>query len=340
MSETNNKVDNNFIDPWMIELWAWADEFEISEADLPRDHATLLALTDLSIDCSQLTKLSESIGYLYNLTSLTLNGEALEHLPESIGQLSQLEKLTVNSHKIQQFPDSIANLENLRLIDVPNQLISGLPIAVIDRYRNNELWIKNITFTKLYTPKMSEYDLSAFGFFLVDDDWNENELIDLKQKTAPEFLFGLQTTEKAIKQFDVVDGIIICQPDEIQQVIKMFETAFCLASIGVNYVGIPYDDLRDTLSFKRPAKFIQSSVVSLSELDIALSHIVSQVSKETSIKSFIFNFEGSRHPSFEEWDKITAPIEDRVLDEKNLFFKAEITDDLDQCWMGVIYVAS
>ena len=162
----------------------------------------------------------------------------------------------------------------------------------------------------------------------------------MKQKTVSEFLFGLQTTEKTIKQFDVVDGIIICKSNEIQQVLKMFETAFCLASIGVNYVGINYDDLRDTISFKRPAKFIQSSAVSLSELDIALSQIVSQISKEISIKSFIFNFEGSRHPSFEEWDKITAPIEDRVLDEKNLFFKAEITDEPDQCWMAAIYVAS
>jgi len=175
---------------------------------------------------------------------------------------------------------------------------------------------------------------------LVNDDWEENELIDLKQKTVSDFLFGLQTTEKTIKQFDVVDGIIICKSNEIQQVLKMFETAFCLASIGVNYVGIDYDDLRDTLSLKKPAKFIQSSAVSLSELDIALSRVVSQISKEISIKSFIFNFEGIRHPSFEEWDKITVPIEDKVLDEKNLFFNAEIADKQDRCWMGVIYVAS
>lgn len=337
MSEIKSNTD---VQLWMTELWTWADKFKISKDVLPRDHATLLALTDLSIDCSQLAKLPESIGYLCNLTNLTLNCEALEHLPESVGQLSQLEELTVNSHKIQQFPDSIAHLANLRLIDVPNQLISRLPIAVIERYRNNELWIKNITFTKLYTPQKSEYDLAAFGFFLVKDDWDESQLIDLKQKTAPEFLFGLQTTEKAIKQFDVVDGIIICKPDEIQQVMKVFETAFCLQSIGVNYVGIPYDDLRDTLSFKRPAKFIQSSTISMSKLDIALSQIVRQIPEEISIKSFIFKFEGSRHPSFEEWNKIAAPIEDKVLDEKNLFFSAKVTDDSDQCWMGAIYVAS
>ena len=33
---------------------------------------------------------------------------------------------------------------------------------------------------------------------LVNDDWEENELIDLKQKTVSEFLFGLQTTEKLL----------------------------------------------------------------------------------------------------------------------------------------------
>ena len=324
----------------MTELWTWADKFEISEEVLSRNQASLLTLTDLSIDCSQLTNLPESIGYLYNLTNLTLNCEALERLPESVGQLRQLEKLTVYSHKMQEFPDSIANLANLRLIDVPNQLISRLPIAVIERYRNNELWIKNITFTKLYTPQKSEYDLAAFGFFLVNDDWDESQLIDLKRKTAPEFLFGLQTTEKAIKQFDVVDGIIICKPDEVQQIMKVFETAFCLESIGVNYVGIPYDDLRDTLSFKRPANFIQSSIISMSKLDIALSHIVRQIPEEISIKSFIFKFEGSRHPSFEEWNKIAAPIEDNVLDEKNLFFNAEVIDERDRCWLGAIYVAS
>jgi len=170
MSEIKSNTD---VQSWMTELWAWADKFKIPEEVLPRDHANLLVLTDLSIDCSQLTKLPESISHLYNLTNLTLNGEVLEKLPGSLGLLSQLEKLTVNSHKIQQFPDSIANLENLRLIDVPNQLISRLPITIIEKYRNNELWIKNIAFTKLYAPQMSEYDLSRYGFFLISDNWDE-----------------------------------------------------------------------------------------------------------------------------------------------------------------------
>ena len=57
MSELNSKVGNNDIELWMTELWVQADKFKISDEVLPRDQATLLTLTDLSIDCSQLTNL-------------------------------------------------------------------------------------------------------------------------------------------------------------------------------------------------------------------------------------------------------------------------------------------
>ena len=50
------------IEPWMTELWAWADKFEISEEDLPRNREGLLTITDLDIRSNQLTELPESIG--------------------------------------------------------------------------------------------------------------------------------------------------------------------------------------------------------------------------------------------------------------------------------------
>ncbi|KAA0926894.1 leucine-rich repeat domain-containing protein [Psychrobacter sp. ANT_H56B] len=335
MSELNSKVGNNAIEPWLTELWAWADKVAIPDEVLPRDHATLLALTDLSIDCSQLTKLPESIGYLYNLTKLTLNCESLERLPESVGQLNELEELTVNSHKVQEFPDSIANLENLRLIDVPNQLISRLPTAVIERYRNNELWIKNITFTKLYTAQISEYDLAAFVFFLVNDDWDENKLIDLKQKTAPEFLFGLQTTEKTIKQFDVVDGIIICKPDEVQQVMKMFKDTFCN-----EFTAIPYTDVEEALSFAKPAKFIQASALGMSKSDQVLSQIINQIPEDITINSMMFQAESNREFTLDNFQIVVDAFGKMGIKDEHTFYNTEVVDKTEYCWMGMIYMVS
>ncbi|WP_313597624.1 hypothetical protein [Psychrobacter sanguinis] len=49
------------IEPWMTELWAWADKFEISEESLPRHRESLLTITDLDIRSNQLTELPESM---------------------------------------------------------------------------------------------------------------------------------------------------------------------------------------------------------------------------------------------------------------------------------------
>ena len=322
------------IKPWLTELWAWADKFKIPEEVLPRDHAALLALTDLSIDCNQLTNLPEGIGYLYNLTSLTLNCDTLERLPESIGLLSQLERLTITSHKIQQFPDGIANLESLRLIDVPNQLIARLPNAVIERYRNNELWIENISFTKLYTPQMSEYELSNFGFFLTSDNWDEKSLIDLRFKTAPEFLLGLQTTEKTIKQFDVVDGIIICQLDEVQNVMNLFETTFN------EFMGNDPTDIKKALSFSKPAKFIQASALGMSKPDQVLSQIIDQIPKDITINAMMFQVESNRSFTVDELQIMADTIEKMDMKDEHIFYNAEVVDKPEHCWMGMIYMVS
>jgi len=321
------------IKPWMTELWMWADKFKISEEVLPRNQASLLALTDLSIECSQLTNLPEGIGYLYNLTNLTLNCDMLERLPESIGQLSQLDRLTITSHKIQQFPDSLFNLKKLRLIvDVPSDLIDQLPIGVIERYRRRELEVVNISSTKLYTPQMSEYELSNFGFFLTNDNWDEKALIDLKFKAASEFLLGLQTTEKTIKQFDVVDGVVMCRPDEVQRVINMFETVFN------EFAGICVADIEKALSFARPAKFIQANVVGMFKSEQVLSQIIDQVPEEITVKSVMFQVESNRSFAVDALKIISHTIDNMAEEDEHIFYNAEVIDKPEHCWMGMIYM--
>ena len=317
----------------MTEFWAWADKFKIPNEVLPRDHATLLTLTDLSIECSQLTNLPEGIGYLYNLTNLTLNCDMLERLPESIGQLSQLDRLTITSHKIQQFPDSLFNLKKLRLIvDVPSDLIDQLPIGVIERYRRRELEVVNISSTKLYTPQMSEYELSNFGFFLTNDNWDEKALIDLKFKAASEFLLGLQTTEKTIKQFDVVDGVVMCRPDEVQRVINMFETVFN------EFAGICVADIEKALSFARPAKFIQANVVGMFKSEQVLSQIIDQVPEEITVKSVMFQVESNRSFAVDALKIISHTIDNMAEEDEHIFYNAEVIDKPEHCWMGMIYM--
>ena len=55
------------IKPWMEELWAWADKFELLKEQLPRDADALLALTELKAMDKSITEVPKSIGNLKNL---------------------------------------------------------------------------------------------------------------------------------------------------------------------------------------------------------------------------------------------------------------------------------
>ena len=57
------------IEPWMEELWEWADECYVDKDTIPDSAKELLSLTHLNICNRGLTKLPAAIGKLYNLKS-------------------------------------------------------------------------------------------------------------------------------------------------------------------------------------------------------------------------------------------------------------------------------
>ena len=321
--------------PWMSELWTWADEYGISEKDLPRNEAHLLAITELEICSDQITELPESIGYLHNLTHLALNCKALERLPESIGQLSQLERLTITSDEVKQLPESFARLISLSSLNIPTHLSNQLPTTLMDKYRNeNEtLYIERMAFTSLYSPLEKNYGLSFFGFVLISDDWNEKALIDLKFKAALDFLLVLQTTEQTIDDFDVVDGVIICKPDEVQKIINMFETTF-----DYSVMAIDFGDVREAINFAKPAKFIQASALEVSESDKVFSQIIDQIPEEITVKSVMFQVESNRHFTFDEFKVMSDTIDNMGAEDEHIFYSAKVVDKPEHCWMGMIYM--
>lgn len=335
MTKINNISDTTTTKKWMTDLWAWADEFEVSEEDLPRNEAHLLTITNLTICSDQITELSESIGYLQNLTHLALNCEALKRLPESIGQLSQLERLTITSDKVKQLPKSFARLTSLSSLNIPTHLNNQLPSTLMNKYRNENkrLCIERIAFTSLYKPLENNYGLSRYGFFLISDNWDEKALIDLKFEAAPDFLLGLQTTEKSINQFDVVDGIIICEPDEVQQVMEMFKPTFY-----EGYVSIDHADIEEALSFARPAKFIEVSALEMSKLDKVFSQVIDRIPKDITIKAMMFHARSNREFTLDEFKIVSDTIDKMDIEDEHIFYSTEVVDKPEHCWMGIIYM--
>lgn len=192
-----------------------------------------------------------------------------------------------------------------------------------------------MTFTTLYRPSISEFSSSTFGFFIIEDGWSEKSLIDIKYKTEMLFLCGLQTTEKIIHDWEVIDGIIFCQPDEVQQVMKLFEVIS-----STNFLGVNLYDIRSLLSDKKFARFTQVPILEVSESEReskVANHIFDQISKGMNVDEMMIGIESDY--GLEKFTSLTTAIDNKIDHENtNVFYGANYVDEPHFFWVGVIYV--
>lgn len=192
-----------------------------------------------------------------------------------------------------------------------------------------------MTFTALYRPSTSEYSSSTFGFFIIADEWSEKSLADLKYKTGMLFLCGLQATEKSIHDWKVIDGIIMCQPDEIQPVMKLFEVVS-----STNFLGIDFHDIRSLLSYKKFTKFTQVPILEVSEPERAskvANHIFDQIPKSVNVDDMIIGIESNY--GLEKLTSLTGTIDNKIDNENiNVFYGANYIDEPHFFWVGAIYI--
>ncbi|MBS9783382.1 MAG: hypothetical protein KGV46_02390 [Pasteurella sp.] len=157
------KTENN-IPKWMKELWAWADENNISEEKLPRDKDILLQITELNLSDCQLTELPESIGQLSALKILDLSNNLFDMLPESINQLSQLEKFYFRENNVLDISYVIQDLPTqLKELDLRNnRLTTYESISLVTfGFLKNRLtkFPENISQLSKFEPVFKEYYL-------------------------------------------------------------------------------------------------------------------------------------------------------------------------------------
>lgn len=210
--------------------------------------------------------------------------------------------------------------------------VERLPEYNLKRYAIRNSWQGSALSCALYKPFIDEYQLSLIGFFLIQDNWDEKALIDLKHKTEVQLLLGLRTTEENIDKFDVIDGIIICQLTEIQDVMGTFKSVFeRMHSVGINI---------ENFWSEKYAHFIQASTkggTGSAPTNRAVNHIMSQTPKNLSVNSMMFAFESDHELSFEEFKIIEATVEDNVAIGAELFWGTVLIDRPEYCWVGALY---
>ncbi|MGP5437404.1 leucine-rich repeat domain-containing protein [Psychrobacter alimentarius] len=304
---------------------------------LPDNINQLTSLKALKVTSGSLKRIPKSIGALSHLTNLTLNCEALEYLPESLGQLSQLESLTITSDRVKQLPESFARLTSLGSLNIATHLSNQLPTTLMNKYLNGNLYIERMAFTTLYTPQAANYGLSEVGFVVIEDGWEQQSLLDLKQQVGCA-LVALQTTDKCVDRFEVIDCIIICKSDEVEQVMTVFESVLSARK----HIGIDFNDIRRCCGAEKPAKFIQTTVTDVSDserLESTVNHLLNQIPKNINIEDIMLDIASDHKLSLNEMVAVNTAVESRTADDSEIFYGSRVIGKLNHCWMGAIYVA-
>ncbi|WP_201580376.1 hypothetical protein [Psychrobacter sp. Pi2-52] len=207
----------------------------------------------------------------------------------------------------------------------------------INEEDNDELQIEPIPLATLYTPQSDSYLLSEVGFIVIEDGWDEQSLLNLQQQVGCT-LFALQTTDKHIDRFEVIDGIIICKADEVEQVISVFESVLS----DRDKVGIDVNDIKRSCGAEKTAKFIQNTVTGKpdsEQVKSTVNHLLNQIPEGLSIDYMMLDIESDHKLSLDEFFSITTAVESRISDDSEVFYGNRVIDKADHCWMGAIYVA-
>ena len=207
----------------------------------------------------------------------------------------------------------------------------------INEEHNDELQIEPIPLATLYALQSDSYRLSEVGFIVIEDGWDEQSLLNLQQQVGCT-LFALQTTDKQIDRFEVIDGIIICKAGEVGQVMTVFESVLS----DRDKVGIDVNDIKRSCGAEKTAKFIQNTVTGKpdsEQVKSAVNHLLNQIPEGLSIQYMMLDIESDHQLSLDEFFSITTAVESRISDDSEVFYGNRMIDKPDYCWMGAIYVA-
>lgn len=195
---------------------------------------------------------------------------------------------------------------------------------------------ESIPSTSLYRPSANSYTSSTFGFFIIEENWSEESLIALKQKAGLYKLIALQTTDKCIDRFNVIDAIIICQFDEVQHVMTVIESVVS----SMDMIGFDYADIMRACGSESTARFIQASAMSTPDTNKeveAVNQLVSQILEKPYIRYMLIDYELDHELTLKE---MTA-IKNALYHNRDYYIEImsgnRLVQNSNRCWIGVIY---
>ena len=194
------------------------------------------------------------------------------------------------------------------------------------KYQIDDSHIDDTPSAVLYRQTMDHYPKSAIGCFIISDAWNEEALLDLKEKSEAWFLVGLQTDDYDFERLDIMEGVVRCQPDEVNEVIRMLDVKSASTFIGIDVV-----DIKSLFECGSLFQFIQVSATGESETDlikVIMHNLVDQLSTARNTKALFIGIESVQSLPLEAFAYISEAVESLLSnDDASIYYRSSMTDE-------------
>ncbi len=204
------------------------------------------------------------------------------------------------------------------------------------KYQIDDSYIDDTPSALLYQRIMDCYPKSAIGCFIINDDWDEQALLELKQKSEAWFLVGLQIDDYDFERLDIMEGVVRCQPDEVNEVIRVLDVKSASTFIGIDVV-----DIKSLFECGSLFQFIQVSAKGESETDlikVTTHNLVDQLSTARNTKALFIGMESVQSLPLEAFAYISEAVESLLSnDDASIYYRSSVTDEPNSFHLKAIY---
>lgn len=171
---------------------------------------------------------------------------------------------------------------------------------------------------------------------MINDGWNEQALLELKEKAEADILVGLQTDNNEYERLDIVEGIIRCQPNEVNDVVELLDVRSASTIIGIDVI-----DVISLFEVGSSFQFFQASSTGEHEFDmikIATHKLINLLAKAHDTKGIFVGMQSPQSLPLESMAYVTEAVEELLSgDDTFIYYSSNSTDEPEFFRLNGIY---
>ena len=203
------------------------------------------------------------------------------------------------------------------------------------KYQLDKSQIDDLPCAALYRPNIDYFPPAIIACFIISDGWDVQELLELKGKAEADILVGLQTDDQDYESLDIIETVIKCQLEDVNQVVKLLD----ISPRGL--IGIDINDIKSLFEREKSYKFIQTHITDVFETDMvkkAANELISQLPKNLNIKGLLLGIESSESPSLDNTSYIIDFMEKNVAaDDVYNYYCTSMSDEPNSFRLRAVY---